>query len=217
MYKVEIIDGMQGLIIETSTNRACLILAGGGSVIAHVMLSGGANLSKSLGKEVLDILGAFQADFVAVGTGPGSYTGIRVGAAMAKSLAFGWQVPLIGYCSLMAFRPSSSDRILRETYPFTILVDARMGGFYSLKGDGTYFDEPRLMSIDEVLKETGPLFSPHPEEIQKRIKDRLIQDAGPNLAFLAAECCRRYPAEKSSALEPLHLCYLERKPLDHLK
>ena len=205
---------MQGLIIETSTNHACLILADQGRMSAHSLLGGGPNLSKSLGKEVQELLSlhpSFHADFVAVGTGPGSYTGVRVGAAMAKALAFGWQVPLFGFCSLTAFRPDCNG-------PFMILVDARMGGIYSLKGKGVQFDEPRLLTSDEVLKEPDPFFSPHPADIQKRISsDRLIQETGLDLPFLSAECCRRALTEKSSALEPLPLCYLERKPLNHLK
>ena len=40
---------------------------------------------------------------VAVGIGPGSFTGVRVAVTLAKALAFGWQVPVKGVSSLAAW------------------------------------------------------------------------------------------------------------------
>ena len=45
--------------------------------------------------------GRGRADCIAVNTGPGSFTGIRVGLAAARALALAWQVPLSGYASLV--------------------------------------------------------------------------------------------------------------------
>ena len=203
------ISSQQGLIIETCCNRACLILAGFDCPPIVRELEGGSLLSKFLGKEVQDILQqhpSFHADFVAVGTGPGSYTGIRVGAAMAKALAFGWQVPLIGFCSLQAFTPSQMG-------PFAILLDARMGGIYCLAGErlenDVRFEEPRLLTIDEVPQIPSSLFSPHPADIQKRIgSDRIVQTAAIDAGFLAAECRKRVQNERPSPLSPIPLTYV---------
>jgi len=43
-----------------------------------------------------------QPDAVAVSSGPGSYTGLRIGVSLAKGLCSGWQVPLIAVSTLSA-------------------------------------------------------------------------------------------------------------------
>jgi tRNA threonylcarbamoyl adenosine modification protein YeaZ len=203
-----IIISMSGLILETSSNRSFALLADAGRSVAFLPLNGGEELSKNLGRQIDELLQAhpsFRASFVAIGTGPGSYTGIRVGASFAKALAFGWQVPLRPFCSLQSFIPS-------ERGPFAVIVDARMGGFYCLKGErtqsGARFDAPRLLSLQEIAEETCPLFSPHPSDIQKRIGlNRPVFDAHPDPVYLSAYCCG--PSSKDqSPLDQLTLTYL---------
>lgn len=53
---------------------------------------------------------AKDLDAVAVGTGPGSYTGVRVGITFAKTLAFTLDVPLVGLSGLMALAHDARDQ-----------------------------------------------------------------------------------------------------------
>lgn len=44
-------------------------------------------------------------DYIAVGTGPGSFTGTRVGVIVCMSLAFSLNIPHVGFSSLLIEEP----------------------------------------------------------------------------------------------------------------
>lgn len=160
---------MNGLILETSSDFGMLVLSKEGVPITSRALDGGPSLSKKIASETHDLLTAFsfRPDFIAVGTGPGSYTGIRVGAALAQSLAYGWNIPCMSFCSLIAFTPPQIQG------PFAIVLDAKSAGIYVLTGqrqvDSLVFDEPQLLPPMTPLLQTLPyLASPHPDLICAR-------------------------------------------------
>jgi len=68
-----------------------------------------------------------QLDRVAVGTGPGSFTGLRVGIALAQGIAEGLEIPLVGVGSLQALAgaaPHGDDRVR------VAVIDARRGELF---------------------------------------------------------------------------------------
>lgn len=72
-------------------------------------------------------LAAAPVRAVAVTLGPGMFTGLRVGLAVAKTLAHGWGVPLYGYSTLetaAARWPVAGENVC-------VLLDARRGELYS--------------------------------------------------------------------------------------
>ena len=163
---------MQTLIIETATEKGTLILASGPIPIAVRFLAGGPELSRTLAAEVKNLLDEhhFRPNLIAVGRGPGSFTGIRVGLALGQALSFGWKIPLAGFASLQPFAPPVDG-------PFAVLFDARSGGFYTQFGEkkeGKYsFDTPFLLPLsqaEEALKKIDAIGSPHPLLIQQRLK-----------------------------------------------
>jgi|MDTC01.1.fsa_nt_gb tRNA threonylcarbamoyladenosine biosynthesis protein TsaB len=76
-----------------------------------------------------------QLKALVIGTGPGSFTGLRVGLALAKGLALGAGVPLYGISSLALWAASAGVGLVRP------ILDARRGqfftGLYRVSEDGT--------------------------------------------------------------------------------
>lgn len=102
-----------------------------------------------------------QLEAVAVGIGPGSYTGLRVAASWAQGLALGCGVPLLTFCSLTAFASESEGR-------FLVAFDARGGGAFTREGrkvgSAVHWEgEPMRCSLDQLQEKasaTGCLISP---------------------------------------------------------
>lgn len=158
---------MFGLILETSTEKGCIVLSKGDEPLASLFLPGGAELSKTLASQTAQLLQKHlppsqKLDFIAVGTGPGSYTGLRVGASLGKALSFGWKIPILGFCSLLAYFP-------KDPTSCAVVCDARIGGFYVLESPSA---SPLLIAPDaakETLARFTKIGSPHPKTLQKRL------------------------------------------------
>lgn len=154
---------MRILVIDTSAEEGVLALLLENEILSISPLLGGPTLSKTLGLEVKRLLDLHpgQWDRIVLGMGPGSYTGIRVGAAMAQALSYGWGIPLYTVSSLSAY-------LTKDDPTSSVLVDARSGGFYF---QSTSDPAPRRISIEEAetLSPDTPFFSPHPLRIEQRL------------------------------------------------
>ncbi|RZJ58689.1 MAG: tRNA (adenosine(37)-N6)-threonylcarbamoyltransferase complex dimerization subunit type 1 TsaB, partial [Hymenobacter sp.] len=69
---------------------------------------------------------------VAVSDGPGSYTGLRIGAAAAKGLCFALDVPLVAVGTLPALAHQVATRTPRpDAYHYAPMLDARRQEVYT--------------------------------------------------------------------------------------
>ena len=84
--------------------------------------------------------GAKWSDISAIGivTGPGSFTGIRLGIAYAKGIAMGLNIPVVGI--------SAFDLYLAATPDAFVAIDSGRGDFF-VAADGL---PPQTMGIDEL-------------------------------------------------------------------
>lgn len=94
------------LNIETSTSVCSVALSMDGEVLFEKASFDGPSHAALLGvfvEEALSVLkmkGRKAPDAIAVSSGPGSYTGLRIGVSVAKGLCFGFGIPLIGIHTL---------------------------------------------------------------------------------------------------------------------
>lgn len=126
---------------------------------------GGSELIPALLAEALERTGRTvrELELITVGIGPGSYTGVRVGLAIGKGLAFGCGIPLVGVptlealavnssgtgliCALAKSRPGEvyagfyrrQSASLKEVSPPAIWTVSRLGTVLQEKGEGVLF------------------------------------------------------------------------------
>ena len=88
---------------------------------------------------------------VSLGKGPGSYTGLRIGAASAKGFCYGLKIPLVAVNSM----ESMIQPLLGQNYDLIIsLVDARRMEVYTAVYDGNSGKE-LIPTEAKVLDETS--------------------------------------------------------------
>ncbi len=83
---------------------------------------------------------------IAVTTGPGSFTGLRIGLSAARGLGLARKIPVLGIPSLLAISLGAASG------PVAVLVDARRGEAYFeiFPAPGIVGDGPRLLPMDEA-------------------------------------------------------------------
>ena len=100
---------------------------------------------------------------VAVTTGPGSFTGVRIGLSAARGLGLALGVPVIGIPSLLAIS------LTADHGPLTVLLDARRDEAYMQRfsGPGVALDAPALLPMaaarDRVPPSGALVTAPHPD------------------------------------------------------
>jgi len=87
-------------------------------------------------------IGWTDLDALAVGTGPGNFTGVRIAVAAARGLALGLNIPAIGVTRLEALAHGLPR-------PITVIEDARREAVYVQSFDDMA-DPPRLAGIDAI-------------------------------------------------------------------
>jgi tRNA threonylcarbamoyladenosine biosynthesis protein TsaB len=121
--------------IETGSGSASIGLVNGGRIaasLAREVKSHGADLP-TLVEELLSIAGLGICDLsaAAIGIGPGSFTGLRVGLSYVKGLAFGAAIQIVGIPSLDALALcGSTSPVARPGVKICPILDARRGEVY---------------------------------------------------------------------------------------
>ncbi len=153
---------MRILAIDTSCSAASAAIVESGqieplAVISRAMTRGQAEaLAPMVEEAARGVEGGLGAlDRIAVTTGPGSFTGIRVGLAMARAMGLALGVPVVGVSTLAAL----AAPLLSEPKPGVIAaaIDARHGSAYFqlFEASGRPLGPPRCDTLRECVRGIG--------------------------------------------------------------
>jgi universal bacterial protein YeaZ len=143
--------------IETATTVCSVAVSEKGQTLIDKVSFDGPSHASLLGSFVEDAVReskslGLKIDAVAVSSGPGSYTGLRIGVSMAKGLCFGYNIPLLSIptldilaCKAIKVVAAQSDASTDSTIPrfhdshtFCAMLDARRMEVYSSIYDGMF-------------------------------------------------------------------------------
>ncbi len=149
------------LAIDTATMVSSVAVADEKKLLAELTVQTRLTHSETLLphiQQVLQMAGVEkkQLSAVAISLGPGSFTGLRIGLAAAKAIAYGLNIPIIGISTTEALAwhyPVPGVKIV----PF---IDAQKGNVYSAvyswQGDGFQEESPvQVYSLAEALELCG--------------------------------------------------------------
>jgi len=121
------------LSINTATQQFSVALINEeGALVAESVFFGGSKKFRPLMPALHHLLGSARTDVrkmtaLAVVTGPGSFTGLRIGLSVAKGICQGLQIPIIGVSSLEAM----ASQLPFTPYKICPVIDSRKGEVFA--------------------------------------------------------------------------------------
>lgn len=146
------------LAIETATKVSSVALSDGNKIIAALTMENGpehsATLVPNIGK-LLDMAGKSREDLaaVAVSIGPGSFTGLRIGLATAKGLAYALSIPLIAVPTLRALAARFYD--LPGVTVFSLADAQKKNAYCGIYRDGQEIQPVQVIPLETVVTMAG--------------------------------------------------------------
>jgi len=152
------------LSIETATAVCSVALSEGGRLIAGRVSNEAYTHSKVLTvfiDEVLKDAGLKPASLsaIVVSIGPGSYTGLRIGASVAKGLAYALDIPVVTVPTLLGMAYGMKRRVEKmpdlDDYLLKPMIDARRMEVYSMELDKDFktVRDTETIILDETVFE----------------------------------------------------------------
>ena len=184
---------MKVLAFDTSSKALSLAILEDKQVLAETMINIKKNHSITLMPAIDFLMSSLDwtpkdLDRIVVAEGPGSYTGLRIAVATAKTLAHTLNIELVGMSSLLALVPRQQEGLLVP------LMDARRNNVYA----GFYENAKPVMpeahlsfaGVLEKVKDADQVtfvgeVGPFVEQIQEQLPQASCQETLPNAANLA--------------------------------
>lgn len=213
------------LALDTATELASLALLEGESLLGEYALESPGTYLERLLPAIEELLGAAgrtmdEVEAIAVSQGPGNFTGLRIGVATAKALAWAQQRPLVAVSTLEVL----AAQIPFQPHPIAVLVDAKrnevfFGLFLCPQDLPQGLDGPRRLPVAALpplltppLVLTGPGLNRYGDFLKEHLPPSILW-APPEMrhprAGTLARLARRFLSEgRESAPESLAPTYL---------
>ena len=159
------------LAFDTATPLVTVALHDGDEVLvehtAEQKLKHGEQLAPLIERAMNDV-GIVRQDLtaIAVGVGPGPFTGLRVGLVTARTLGFVLDIPVYGVCSLDVLALEAVDT-RTVTSDFVVATDARRREVYlasydvdGVRLDGPVVDKPAALATEQPAVGEGAVLYP---------------------------------------------------------
>jgi len=194
------------LAIDTSSSEmAKIAMVRGEQVLIEEEHTSGKSHNARIFEPLRTALAVAVPDVLVVGTGPGSYTGVRIGISAAMGICSVFGIPMLGIPSILALAGTELEEAAEGSRGLLVIGDARRGQIWvALVQNGQLEDFPVPMA---------------PEKVRSRIKAReesLVVSSDPNmLSFGNTE--GMVPAHPSAALLAKRAARLSETELARLK
>ena len=210
------------LCIETGTDICSVGIARDGELISLRESEEGRDHARQVGvfvDELLDEMGLQPEDLdaVAVGQGPGSYTGLRIGVSFAKGLCYGIQKPLLAIGSLEDYEAGILDVEGWDNAVLCPMVDARRMEVYTQRFNSQGEPEsevsaeiitPESFAVERVSERPFVIFGNGAKKCEEVLSGAVWVPVSPSVRGLVRLAEEAYTAEKFEDIayfEPFYL------------
>ena len=141
---------MYQLLLDSSNKFLSVGLAKDGKVVDKIFYEAWQRQSEMMVTEIDNILkrnnvDKSELDGVVVGAGPGSYTGVRIGVTIAKTIAYALKIKL--------YAKSSLSLLKHQEFPTICVFNARSGrSYFGVYAGKKVIEEDTVLENDKVVE-----------------------------------------------------------------
>ena len=199
---------MKILAVDSSSITASVAVLDGDKIISEFFMNAGLTHSQTLAPMIDAVLKNSniepkEIDLYVVTNGPGSFTGLRIGAATIKAMAFANNKPCVGVSSLEALACNSCS----ENSLVCACMDARCDQVY------TALFESKNGDISRIMEDSAELIPNLTEKFKKM--DKIVEFVGDGALSCYNRIMEVEPSDKYSLL-PEHSRYVKAHNVAHL-
>jgi len=188
-----------GILLDASTTTHFVGVVSGANVLAWRQFNPNQEMMAEVDKAMLEAgLEPVNLDYVAVGIGPGSYTGLRVAQAVAQGISLALKIPLVPLQPMAAYN---------ETQPFAVAVDARISGLYLWQEGMETPESCPLNELSNRVPKGCQITTPDASKLAKRLPEWNLTEKAPLPQLLAEQAEQNFASECTThgTIAPLYL------------